>query len=210
MQSLSLSKCLSVLRATLTIGAILLCSASVASAGAAGQQSGGDGFRGYDEYTGPYARFSVAIGRIDFDNGIDSEASGGFGLTGGYRFLPWLSGEFDFQYLGGKDNAEVGNNDRDSEFWAFTFGPKLYPLGLVDIDGMPQNIQPYAFVGIGGGEAEIDGFPDKSTFAARFILGIDWWIDDNLGVFMEGGGFATDDDDIDGAGVFSLGAQYRF
>ena len=165
--------------------------------------------RGYD-YEGFYGQFALSIGRIDFDGGVDSEASGGFGLTAGYRALPWLSGEAHFQFLGGQDNAEFGNVDRDSQFFAFTFGPKVYPLGLIEIEEIPNTIQPYAFIGIGGGEGKIDGGDEESSFVARFILGIDLWTTDNLGFFIEGGGFAAEDDDIDGAGVFSIGAQYRF
>ncbi len=212
MQSLSLSKCAKRIHAVLILGTVVLGAASIAHAGAAAQQRADGSFRGYDDYTGPYAQLSVSIGRIDFDvdgTDTDNKAAGGFGLTGGYRALPWLSGEFHFQFLGGNQNVKIDGNKEYGQFFAFTFGPKLYPLGLVDVDGMPENVQPYAFVGIGGGEAEIDN-QDKSTFAARFILGIDWWIDDHFGLFMEGGGFATDDEDIDGAGVFSLGGQYRF
>jgi hypothetical protein len=108
--------------------------------------------------------------------------------------------------LGGQDNAD----DEDSQFFAFTFGPKIYPLGLIDVEEIPDTIQPYAFIGIGGGEGEIDGADARSSFVARFILGIDVWATDNVGFFVEGGGLAADDDDIDGAGVFSVGAQYRF
>lgn len=170
-----------------------------------------DEFRGYDDYVGPYAQFALSIGRIDFDGNIDSDASGGFGLTGGYRALPWLAAEAHFQFLGGQENAEIGNVDRDSQFFAFTFGPKIYPFAFLDDGGgVPETIQPYGFIGIGGGEAEIDGGDDEGTFVGRFILGVDVWIDDQFGVFVEGGGFAASDDDIDGAGVFSVGGQVRF
>ena len=83
-------------------------------------------------------------------------------------------------------------------------------MGLIDVEEIPDTIQPYAFIGIGGGEGEIDGAETKSSFVARFILGIDVWATDDVGFFVEGGGFAADEDDIDGAGVFSVGAQYRF
>ena len=188
-----------------SIAALVIVAAAPASA--QGRAQSGSGF---EDYIGPYAQFAFSIGRIDFDNPIDSDASGGFGLTGGYRALPWLSAEAHFQFLGGQDNAEVGFVDRDSHFWVFTFGPKVYPLALVGDTGIPNTIQPYGLIGIGGGEAEIDGGDDESTFVGRFILGVDVWIDEQIGVFVEGGGFAAEDDDIDGAGVFSVGGQVRF
>ena len=189
------------------LAGLLVLTATTATAGAAvpGSNSRSGEIRGYD-YEGFYGQFALSIGRIDFDGGVDSDASGGFGLTAGYRALPWLSGEAHFQFLGGQDNAD----DEDSQFFAFTFGPKIYPLGLIDVEEIPDTIQPYAFIGIGGGEGEIDGADARSSFVARFILGIDVWATDNVGFFVEGGGLAADDDDIDGAGVFSVGAQYRF
>lgn len=187
-----------------------LATAGTALAGAQAPPRQRDGeISGY-EYTGPYIQGALSIGRIDFDGGIDSDASGGFAFGGGYRFLPWLSAEGHFQFLGGQENAEFGNTDRDSEFWAFTFGPKVYPLGLFDLEDVPETIQPYATIGIGGGEGEVEGVDDESSFVARFILGVDFWLTDHFGAFVEGGGYAVEDDDIDGAGVFSLGAAWRF
>lgn len=167
--------------------------------------------RGHHDYTGPYAQFGVSIGRIDFAGGVDSGASGGFTLAGGYRFLSWLSGEAHFQFLGGTDNADVGaGGDRDSQAFAFTFGPKVYPFGIPKQSPLPDQIQPYAFIGIGGGEAEVDGIDKDSSFIARIVLGVDFWITDQFGAFVEGGGYAAEEDNIDGVGVFTFGAQARF
>jgi hypothetical protein len=170
--------------------------------------------RGYDEFTGPYAQFGVTIGVIDYDGSIDVDAGGGVSITGGYRILPWLSGEANVTYVGGGD-AEVGNNNvGDAEFFAFTFGPKFYPMAAVKNDVLPEFLQPYGLVAIGGGEFELDlnggGDNEKSSFIARFIFGMDLWITDHFGTYMEGGYHAAADDDIDGAGVFTFGGQYRF
>ncbi|MCR9098185.1 MAG: porin family protein [bacterium] len=161
-------------------------------------------------FVGPYIQAAVSIGRIDFDGSVDSDASGGFGLTGGYRLMPWIAAEAHFQLLGGEDNVELGPFERDSLFWGFTFGPKVYPFAVIENSGLPDEIQPYAFVGIGGGEIDVDGSDEESAFIGRFILGIDYWFDEHLGMFVEGGGFAFDDDDVDGVGVFSVGGSYRF
>ena len=170
--------------------------------------------RGYD-YTGAYGQFGVAVGEINFDfDGADndSDASGGFTLTGGYRFLPWLAAEGNFTYLGGGD-VEFNNTDvGEGQFFAFTFGPKLYPLGFFKAEGIPHIFQPYALIGIGGGEFDIDdtSFDDESSFLSRFILGFDVWATDHIGLFVEGGGHVASDDDVEGVGIFTVGGQYRF
>lgn len=175
------------------------------------QRVDGNSIRGY-EYEGPYAQFGVSVGQIDFDgSNIDNNASGGFTLTGGYRILPWLAGEANFTYLGG-GSVERGSMDiGDGSFFAFTFGPKFFPLGAFKVEGVPDVLQPYALFGIGGGRFEIDNTNfEKSAFIARFILGVDVWATDHLGFFVEGGGHVTDEDDVDGVGIFTVGAQYRF
>ncbi|MBY0400179.1 porin family protein [Myxococcota bacterium] len=167
--------------------------------------------RGYD-YKGAYGQFGASVGEINFDDS-SSDASGGFTMTGGYRFLPWLSAEANFTYLGGGD-VEVGNFDAgEGEFFAFTFGPKVYPLGLLKVEEIPHFVQPYALIGIGGGEFDIDGpagVHDESAFVARFLLGFDVWATDHIGFFVEGGGHAASEDDVEGVGLFTVGGQYRF
>lgn len=169
------------------------------------------GIRGYD-YTGPYAQFGVSIGEINFDvRGFDNDVAGGFTLGGGYRVLPWLAVDGNFTYLAGEAEFSPSGRDFDVEAWGFTFGPKIYPLGLAKVEAVPHFIQPYALIGIGGGEAEIDDSSvEEDYFLARFILGIDVWATDHFGLFVEGGGFATSEDDIEGAGIFTLGGQFRF
>jgi opacity protein-like surface antigen len=159
-------------------------------------------------------QFGASVGEIEYDGGIDVDAGGGFTMTGGYRTLSWLALEANVTYLGGGD-AEVGNVDLgEADFFAITFGPKLFPMAAFDEQPIPEFFQPYALVGIGGGEFDIDvnggGNWEKSTFIARFIFGFDIWITDHIGAFVEGGYHAAADDDIDGAGIFSLGGQYRF
>lgn len=176
-----------------------------------------DAIRGYD-YVGPYAQFGFAVGRVDFDDvgpfDVDSDASGGFTLTGGYRALPWLAAEGNFTFLGGEDNVEIGNREGESEYFAFTFGPKVYPLGAFETEAIPHFLQPYGTIQIGGGEVEIDGLGgasiDEGFFVARFILGFDVWATDHIGLFVEGGGHVVDEDDVDGIGIFTFGGQYRF
>lgn len=168
--------------------------------------------RGYD-YEGPYVQLGVSIGQIDFDlpGNLDNNASGGFGFTGGYRALPWLSGEANFTYLGG-GAVEAGSRDiGNGSFWAFTVGPKFYPLGAFEVEQIPETIQPYGLIQIGGGQFHIEHTSfDRSGFISRFILGVDFWATDHMGLFAEGGGHVTDQDDVDGVGIFTVGGQYRF
>ncbi len=187
---------------------LLLVAQPIAAQGGAPRKSG---VRGYD-YTGPYGQFGVAIGQINFDDSdIENDVSGGFTLGGGYRFLPWLAADGNFTYLAGDIDIDGVSGDFDGEAFGFTFGPKFYPLGLAKVEGIPDNIQPYATIGIGGGEAEIDDTSvEEDYFLARFILGIDFWMTDHVGLFVEGGGFATSENDLEGVGIFTVGGQYRF
>jgi len=195
-----------------TTAAIVLISLLAANLSLAQTQRVDDkSIRGY-EYKGPYAQFGVSVGQIDFDGpNIDNNASGGFTLTGGYRILPWLAGEANFTYLGG-GSVEAGSfHIGDGSFFAFTFGPKFYPLGAFKVEGVPDFVQPYALIGIGGGQFEVDNTNfEEGAFIARFILGVDIWATDHLGFFVEGGGHVTDEDAIDGVGIFTVGGQYRF
>ncbi len=164
--------------------------------------------RGYDDYTGPYAQFGISIGRTDGKDSDDStKAQGGFNLTGGYRVLPWLSGEANFIFMRGK----LDRGSDQANYFSFTFGPKIYPVAFLEEQPIPEQFQPYMIVAIGGGQYEVEDTSfDKSTFIARFIWGVDWWLTDQLGAFVEGGYHAASQKDIDGTGVFTFGAQYRF
>lgn len=174
----------------------------------------GESMRGNDEYRGPYVQFGATVGVIDYDGPIDTDAGGGFTLTGGYRATSWISAEANVTFVTGGDADVRGNDIGDAEFFSITIGPKFYPLGAFDVEAVPEFFQPYGLIGLGGGEFEIDanfgGDSEKSAFIARFIFGFDLWVTDHIGAFIEGGYHAAADDDVDGAGVFSLGAQYRF
>ncbi len=168
-------------------------------------------------FEGPYAQFGITVGVIEVDfPRTDVDAGGGFTLTGGYRLLPWLSAEANFSYVGGGDlevrNREIG----EAEYFSFTFGPKFHPLGALSKSDqpIPEFIQPYGLVQIGGGEYELDpdngGTTERSAFIARFLFGFDVWVTERVGAFVEGGYHVAADDDIDGTGLFTFGGQYRF
>lgn len=186
----------------------------VATAAGAQDQSNSGGkffdknsFQGYEAYKGAYGQFGISVGEIDLDNNVDVDTGGGFTITGGYRVLPWLSAEANFSFLGG---GEIENTNRDVDYFSFTFGPKLYPFGFLDEQPIPEFFQPYGLIAVGGGEYDVERGDDESVFVARFIFGFDLWFTDHIGSFIEGGYHVADDDDIDGTGVFTFGAQYRF
>ncbi len=168
------------------------------------------GTQDYD-YAGAYGQLGVDVGAINFDHS-SSTASGGVSVTGGYRFLSWLAAEGNFTYMGGGDVERHGDNVGKPEFYAFTFGPKFYPLGLAEAGGDLHSAQPYASIGIGGarfdaGDSTIDS---EGSFVARFLLGFDIWATDHIGFFVEGGGYAASEEDVEGVGLLTFGGQYRF
>ncbi len=193
-------------------GVGLLCAAllfvgSVAQAESA-RGLGGEAIRGYEQFTGAYGQFGISIGQTNGDDGLDdTEAQGGFNLNGGYRFNSWLAGEIAFIFMRG----EIEKSKNDGTYYSFTFGPKIYPVALLDPNMLPQQFQPYTTIAIGGGKYEIENTKfDEGTFIARFIFGFDYWLTDNIGAFMEGGYHVASEDDIAGTGVFTFGGQYRF
>ena len=199
----------------LLLGALLALVASEASAQGWFNEASTPGY----DFTGPYAQFGFAVGQINYDEDefpvdVDSGASGGFILGGGYRIFPWLAADANFTFLAGEDNAEAGNLEGDAQTFAFTFGPKIYPFGLYPTEVIPDYVQPYGLIAIGGGEGEVDGpgalESEEGSFVARFAVGFDIWANEHLGFFVEGGGFAVEEDTVEGIGVFSFGAQYRF
>ena len=190
----------------------VLCLLAVHPLAARAQAFDESKIRGYD-YTGAYGQLGVAVGEINFDaHDADSDVSGGFILGGGYRFLPWLAAEGNFTYLGGGDVEFHNNEVGDGPFFSFTFGPKLYPLGFFKTEDVPHIFQPYALIGIGGGQVDIEhtNVDEEGLFVSRFILGFDVWATDHIGLFVEGGGHVGSEDDLEGVGIFTLGAQYRF
>lgn len=171
--------------------------------------SGTDG----SDYAGFYGQLGIDLGAINFDHST-SNASGGVSVTGGYRFLPWLAAEGNFTYMGGGDVERHGDNVGKADFYAFTLGAKLYPLSLSDaeVERDLGSAQPYASIGIGGGrfDAGDSTIDAEGSFVARFLLGFDIWATDHIGFFVEGGGYAASEEDVEGVGLLSFGGQYRF
>lgn len=164
---------------------------------------------------GPYVKAGVNIGEPDLDaGGVDAEVGGGVSVGGGYFFTPWIAAQLDFDYLGGSD-LEVGSNDvGEADYWAITVNTKGYPMAAIQPENYPNWLQPYALFGIGGGEFETElnnaNDVEDGTFIARFGLGTDFLVHENIGTYVEGGYHVASEDRLDGVGIFTLGAFYRF
>jgi opacity protein-like surface antigen len=154
-----------------------------------------------------------AIEAADLDLKLDLESPLGIGIRAGYRFLPWLAGEFQFQWFS-KAKVEVSTIDTTSDFIkfetiTFTGNLKAYPL--------TGRIQPFVLTGIGLMHADVDdkmGFGTHDTdedFAARFGAGVDLYANRNFVVVVEGG-YVLPTGSLDGMDYvfWSVGLNYRF
>jgi len=167
------------------------------------------------DQTGAYLNLGANIGAPDFDfAGVDGKVGGGVAFGAGYRMTKWLAAELEFDLLAGSDVKVNGSKIGDAQYWAITGNVKAYPFQAFETDVIPAWIQPYGRFGMGGGEIEIDfdnaGTRDQGTFVARFGGGIDFLLDRHWALYMDGGYHATSEDDLDGVGIFTLGAFYRF
>jgi len=179
------------------------------------------------EWLGPYVKGGVNIGAVEIDSSrVDTDAGGGVALALGYRALPWLAGEFQFDYLGGSTIEVSGTDVADGNYFDFTFNAKAFPVPLLNDHVLERDLplvkwlEPYALLGIGGGEFEFDGkngrsTSNESTFVVRLGLGVDFLMAQHWGVSLDGGFHFTTDDDLDdadilGVGIFNLGVFWRF
>jgi hypothetical protein len=123
---------------------------------------------------GPYIGGSLTGAMEYFDNDISDEdaTTGGFALKGGYRFLPWLAAELDYEYL---DEFDTKINKIDMQ--TLTVQGKFNPLA--------GRFQPYGMVGLGYGWADARYGGSDSDYLWRGGLGIDIYLIQMLAVFGE-------------------------
>lgn len=156
-----------------------------------------------DEYArgGVYfmATASYAVEMFDLDKRpSDFENSFGAGARLGYRLLPFLAAEAQYEWIGGFDEQALlpeGGKIKAGEIiaHAVTLNAKVYPLG--------GRVQPYALVGVGVGRFEIkerlreplddEGFVTTEVTTqdegvlSRYGLGVDLYGDETWGMFAE-------------------------
>lgn len=117
------------------------------------------------------ANFSVE----NFDIG-GQDNGWGYNLRAGRRLCDMFAAEIQWEHIPG--DFEGGGFDVDT--WALTANGKFYPI--------TGKVQPFALVGVGyedGRVHAVRGAPDPDGFAARFGIGLDVLITDNIGVAAE-------------------------
>lgn len=111
-----------------------------------------------------------------------------------------LASDFD-DYKGAKPKPGKARGD-DIEAWNLGVNGKVYPI--------TGRFQPFALVGIGYGQADVK-HGNRGDFIARFGLGLDVLITDNVGIAAEVDYILPSDDikDFDQIPI-SLGVFYNF
>ena len=173
----------------------------------------------YDQ-TGPYVRGGLAFGFTNLDgpaNALDPGTNVGFNLAGGFRVSPAVALEAELFYVTGGDVELAGTKLGETSVVGFTIDVKGYPMAVLAKKSLPDNLQPYARFGIGGGSGELEGSGiaagikgSEGAFLARFGGGVDYLMNEHWGVFFDGSYYASNKDIVIGTGVISFGTIYRF
>jgi len=152
-------------------------------------------------YVGAGALFSIE----NFD--CDADNAWGYEVRAGRRINDIFAVELEWEHPVDKfDDASrvdgFGRPDGDVDAWSITANGKVYPVA--------GRFQPYALVGAGYGQADLP-HDDNDGFVARFGIGIDIEIVENVGVMTEvgyllGTGSMSDYDQI----PISVGVFYNF
>ena len=136
--------------------------------------------------------------------------SAGIHLLGGYRVTPHFALELGYEWLEGFD-AKAAEPDLEVDSHLITLDAKLFAL--------TGRVQPFARAGVGVHLANIeivDGdfrkpWEESSGFAARFGIGVDYYLTRHWVVGVEGRYvLSTGDTKHFDYGGLMLGAQYRF
>ena len=162
--------------------------------------------------TGVYIGAGVGPGFEAFDDFFDLlDFDTGFVVDGwlGYRVHPNIAIEAQLEYSRYESDA-IGPFDLDLNLLTFTTNLKCYVA--------TGQIQPFALVGIGVMNAELDidgpGFDrtiSESDLAARFGGGVDYWVTESISLGLTTSYILTtgDVEDLDYISL-ALGIQYRF
>lgn len=155
--------------------------------------------------SGPYG-ILLGVGAIEtFDDTgpLDFSNGGGFNLRAGYRFLPHLAAEMQFEYVTGFSDQGI-----DIDIWNLMWNAKGFLL--------TERWQPYALFGLGVIEAEADagggfGSADEEDFGIRLGGGLDFYATDNVVLTVESA-WVKPTDDIEDLDYVTIGGgiQYRF
>lgn len=153
--------------------------------------------------SGPYAA-ALGVGAIEtFDHTgpFDFSDGGGFNIRGGWRFLPRLAAEMQFEYVAGFSDQGI-----DIDIWNLMWNAKAFLL--------TDRWQPYALFGLGVAEANADGpggSIDDHDFAIRVGGGLDFYVNEHVALTVESA-WIKPTDDIKDVNYVTIGGgiQYRF
>ncbi|HYB98864.1 MAG TPA: porin family protein [Candidatus Limnocylindrales bacterium] len=144
---------------------------------------------GYIEVGGSYV-----VQVFDEDAGIkgvpldDTDNTGGYEIRAGYRVNNWLGIEAEweqflhFKNVNLRDTGCTVDCGANLDMWSLMMNAKFFPLR--------GRFQPYGIVGIGVAKAEFEtslpiGKQDEHGFAARFGVGVDVYITEQIGLAFE-------------------------
>lgn len=151
---------------------------------------------------GFYAGILGAYAIETFDvSGFNASDGGGFNLRAGYRVIPNLALEAQFEFVAGFSDQGI-----DIEAWNLMANAK----GIL----VPGRFQPYALFGLGviEGEASAGGITvDDTDFAIRVGGGVDGYVTENWVLFVESA-WVKPTDTLEDFSYVTVGAgiQYRF
>lgn len=158
-------------------------------------------------YTAVDSELEDALRYLGYLVDVDTDATVGFELYGGYRFHPNLALEAEFELLPETDIDVSGvGKIADLESWTLTANGKFFPL--------TGPVQPFVLLGLGVMDAEVNvgPFSDEATgFATRFGGGVDLYATENI-VFSAGVDYVLPTGDVEDLDYVSYGGgfQYRF
>lgn len=152
-------------------------------------------------------------GRFDFKD------SWGLNLRLGYRYLPWLSSELEWEFISGFDiKGQALDGTPVNEFGLKIDGGNVTVNTKAYL--MPGRIQPYVLVGIGFLYASVTNFPfqlswlrnaDGAAFSVRGGAGLNVYLNDQWGL-TAGVSYVLPVGDLDNLRYISTdaGIEYRF
>lgn len=127
-------------------------------------------------YTSAEDQIERELAALGYFVNVDVDVPLGLNTRVGYRVLPWLAAEGEFEWLSEADvNVSGFGSLATLESWILTANAKAYPI--------TGRFQPFGLLGIGYMNAELSalGFSqDEGGFAARFGGGVDYYITPNI------------------------------
>lgn len=148
----------------------------------------------YYDHTGWYVKGGVVAGFFDaHKKKVDLDPGVGFSVALGVRHSALVGGEINFSYIyesKTKDFDELVDGARDNsrsvKEYEVLFDLHTYPFSAIEVEIIPDWVQPFVATGVGFGEVEA-GSQKQMRLLLRFGGGVDVLITETLGVYLDGG-----------------------